>query len=138
MKFRGFVRTIAIVFLFFCAPVVSEAGENLLQNVLDGCQTELDTYCKDVTPGESRVAACVYARSDKLSPSCEYALYEVAIQLERALADMTYLVNKCSEDMNKFCIDVEAGEGRILTCLDNNTEDVSKRCNEAIAEVRSR
>ena len=138
MKIRDFVSTAAIVFLFLCAPVLSEAGDDLVQTVITGCQTELDTYCQDVTPGESRVLACLYSRSDKLSGKCEYALYDAAVQLERAVAALSYLVNECADDLTKLCADVEAGEGRLLTCLDNNAKEVSQRCKDAIVTVGSK
>lgn len=137
MKTRGFVSTIAIVFLFLCAPLSSEAADDLVQTVITGCQTELETYCKDVTPGESRVLACLYSRSDKLSGKCEYALYDAAVQLERAVAALSYLVNECADDLTELCAGVEAGEGRLLTCLDDNAKDVSERCKDAIVAVGS-
>ena len=137
MKTREFTITIAAVFLFLCAPVSSNAGSDLVQTVINGCQTELETYCKDVTPGQSRVLACLYSRSDKLSGKCEYALYDAAVQLERAVATLSYLVNECADDLDKLCDGVEAGEGRLLTCLDNNAKDVSQRCKDAVVEVGS-
>lgn len=113
------------------------AEESLLESVVTGCKVELEAYCKDVTPGESRVIACLYARNDKLSGKCEYAIYDAAIQLQRAVAALSYLVNECSEDLNKFCYEVEAGEGRLLECLGKNDKDVSMRCKDALGEVVS-
>ena len=43
-------------------------------------EAELETYCKDVTPGDGRILACLYAHGDKLSGQCEYALYDAAEQ----------------------------------------------------------
>ena len=138
MQIRGFIITAAVVISFLCVPVLSTAGDDLVQTVINGCQTELDTYCKDVTPGESRVLACLYSRSDKLSGKCEYALYDAAVQLERAVAALSYLVNECAADLDNLCADVEAGEGRLLTCLDDNAKDVSQRCKDAIVAVGSK
>jgi hypothetical protein len=85
----------------------------------------LETYCKDVTPGEGRILACLYAHSDKLSGKCEFALYDAAAQLERAVAALSYVVNECADDLDQFCRDVAAGEGRLLMCLDKNDQKVS-------------
>ncbi len=74
---------LGLVFLI-AMPVMAEEG--LVQTVADGCKTELETYCKDVTPGDGRILACLYAHGDKLSGKCEYALYDAAAQLERAVA----------------------------------------------------
>ena len=95
----------------------------------------LTTYCKDVTPGEGRVLACLYARSDKLSGQCEYALYDAAAQLERAVAALSYVVNECKDDLQKLCSEVPAGQGRLLNCLEKNDSQVSGRCKQAIKDV---
>lgn len=135
MKRNKFIATAALVFMIFCVPVLSQAGDDLVQSVADGCQTELDTYCKDVTPGEGRVLACLYSRGDKLSGKCEYSLYDAAVQLERAIAVLSYLVNECRDDMVKLCSDIAAGEGRVMECLSKNEGKVSDRCKQAFKEV---
>ena len=132
---RMIVVSIAIGMTFWFAFSASAAEQNLVETVQNGCKTELETYCKDVTPGEGRILACLYSREDKLSGKCEYALYDAATQLERAVAALSYLVNECGDDLNTLCKGVKAGEGRLLDCLDKNSKDVSKRCTDAIAEV---
>lgn len=111
------------------------ADEDLVDIVENGCKKELKTFCSKVTPGEGRVLACLYAYSDKLSGKCEYALYDAAAQLERAIGMLTYVANECEKDLNKYCAAVEVGEGRLLACLDKNKKKVSKRCNRAINDV---
>ena len=111
------------------------AQQTLIESVVKGCDKELKTYCKDVTPGEGRVLACLYAHSDKLSGKCEYALYDAAAQLERALTALTYVANECRDDLTKLCANIKPGEGRLLQCLDKNSAKVSKRCKEALKET---
>lgn len=135
MKRRGFIVTVALVCSLLCGPILSQAGDNLVQNVADGCKTELDTYCKDVTPGEGRVLACLYAHGDKLSGRCEYALYDAAAQLERFVAALSFVINECRDDLVTLCSDVPAGEGRLVECLARNEPKVSERCNQAIKDV---
>lgn len=135
MRKRNCIATIALVFLFLCAPIVSQATEGVVQTVVDGCKAELESYCKDVTPGQQRVLACLYAHGDKISGRCEYALYDAAVQLERAVAALTYLVNECQDDLVKLCSDVPAGEGRLVDCLAKNEEKVSDRCKQAFKDV---
>ena len=119
--------------LLFAA--VSMANESILDSVVEGCMTELETYCKDVTPGQKRLLACLYSRNDKLSGKCEYALYDAAIQLERAVAALSYVVSECAEDLVDFCANVPAGEGRLLECLGENETKVSARCKDAIKQI---
>lgn len=135
MKRRGFIVTIAFVLMVLCVTVQSQAVENLIQNVADGCKTELTTYCKDVTPGEGRGLACLYAYGDKLSGKCEYALYDAASQLERFVGALSYVANECKGDLVELCGEVVAGEGRLLECLEKNDSKVSDRCKQAIKDV---
>lgn len=137
MNMRTFIVSVTIIGMFFSGTTLN-AEQALLESVVDGCKVELDTYCMDVTPGESRILACLYSRSDKLSGKCEYALYDAAVQLERAVAALSYVVNECAEDVNKLCGSVEAGEGRLLDCLDKNAAEVSMRCKDAINKVISK
>ena len=123
---------IGLVLVF--SGVVS-AQQTLIESVTKGCDKELKTYCKDVTPGEGRVLACLYAHSDKLSGQCEYALYDAAAQLERALTALTYVANECRDDLTKLCANIKPGEGRLLQCLDKNSAKVSSRCNTAIKDT---
>jgi hypothetical protein len=111
------------------------AQESLIDTVANGCKTEIATYCKDVKPGEGRILACLYAYEDKLSGKCEYALYDAAARLERAVAALTYVAKECEADIVANCSGVKAGEGRVLQCLEKNEAKVSNRCKGAIKEV---
>ena len=110
-------------------------GENLVQTVTEGCKVELEKYCKNVTPGDGRILACLYAYGDKLSPKCEYALYDAAAQLERAVAALSYVANECDEDLDKYCSAVAPGEGRLLECLNKKSKQLTKRCKQALKDV---
>src|SRR4029450_12760272 len=96
----------------------------------------LESFCKEVTPGEGRVLACLYAHDDKLSGRCEYAVYDAAAQLERAVTALTYVAKECDDDLKKHCASGEAGEGRLAACLKKNEKDVSPRCKNAMKDVR--
>lgn len=130
-------RKIAVLVLglVFLIALPAAAGQDLVQTVKDGCKTELESYCKDVTPGEGRVLACLFAHQDKLSGKCEYALYDAAVQLERAVAALSYVVNECADDLNQHCSGIAAGEGRLLDCIEKNDKKVSARCKDAMKEV---
>lgn len=127
--------------LFLVSPAFSaenplEKGvQGALETFTEGCQTELTTYCKDVTPGEGRVLACLYAFEDKLTPRCEYALYDSMSQLNRTLTNLSYAINECGDDLEAFCAEIKAGEGRLLDCLNRNESKVSSLCNEALRVV---
>ncbi len=111
------------------------AQQGLIETVANGCKDEIQKYCSQVTPGEGRMLACLYAFEDKLSGRCEYALYDAASRLERAVAALSYAVNECSADLKQYCSGVASGEGRLLECLQKNDSTVSQRCKQARKDV---
>jgi hypothetical protein len=126
---------IGVVTMSFVAAGSLFAQERLIESVATGCKTELDSFCKGVTPGEGRVLACLYAFQDKLSGQCEYALYDASARLERAVAALTYVAKECEADVAANCAGVKAGEGRLLQCLEKNDAKVSGRCKTALKDV---
>ena len=135
---RKRVVLLAVVAMFFVSISSAWAVDNVIETVAKGCETELTRYCKDVTPGEGRVLACLYAHSDKLTGQCEYALYDAAVQLERFVAALSYVANECDADLEKFCANIEVGEGRVLKCLDENSSKISARCTQALKDVSAK
>ncbi len=133
MKRLGIGLLILGGILLLGTPVMAQQG--LVETVVTGCKAELEKYCSNVTPGEGRLLACLYAYEDKLSGRCEYALYDAAVQLERAVAALSYVANECSSDLKLYCKGVAAGEGRLLQCLQKNDAQVSQRCKQARKDV---
>src|SRR5512143_4098484 len=131
---HAMVWMVVIGMVLVSSGVVS-AQQALIESVAKGCENELKTYCKDVTPGEGRVLACLYAHEDKLSGQCEFALYDAAAQLERALNALSYAANECRDDLTKFCSDIKPGGGRLMQCIDKNDAKVSTRCKQALKET---
>ena len=133
---KKIVSLLSLVALLFVFTTTAHAGENIIDSAIEGCKEELTTYCSNVTPGEGRILACMYAYGDKLSGRCEYALYDAAAQLERFVSALSYVVNECEDDLDKYCAYVEAGEGRLAECLlVRNKDKISERCNQAIKDV---
>ena len=126
----------AAVLLLTAASASSVAAQQpLADQVLEGCKSELESWCQSVTPGEGRLLACLYAHEDQLSGQCEFALYDAAARLERAINALTFVASECRGDIQSLCAGVEAGEGRIAECLDKNASKLSKPCAQAMADV---
>ena len=111
------------------------AQRDPIENAIEACKPEIETYCSQVTPGDGRLLACFFAHEDKLSGRCGWALYHGAAQLEQFAAAITHLAVACLDDMEKHCAQVEIGEGRVASCLLEHRQDVSKTCNQAIDDV---
>jgi hypothetical protein len=130
------VLSVCCVVFFFASIVVAAEESGPVQTVVKGCEKEINTYCKAVTPGKGRVLACLYAYEDKLSNRCEYALYDAAAQLQRFITGINYLATECRDDLKTYCSGVKPGEGRLLECIDKNMAKVSGRCKQAIQDVK--
>jgi Cysteine rich repeat len=113
------------------AVVQGQLGEQ----VLNGCNTELARFCAEVTPGEERLLACLYAHGDKLTKQCDYALYNAAARLERAIGAITYVSSECRAELETHCADVDVGEGRVAQCLKEHAGELSPGCGQALAEA---
>ena len=113
------------------AAMQGELGEQ----VLNGCNTELARFCAEVTPGEERLLACLYAHGDKLTKQCDYALYNAAARLERAIGAITYVSSECRAELETHCADVDVGEGRVAQCLKEHAGELSPGCGQALTEA---
>jgi hypothetical protein len=111
------------------------AQDSIADNVMAACEVEIETYCSQVTPGEGRLLACFYAFEDKLSGSCQWALYQAAADLEDFAAAVTHVATECHDDLLNFCADVELGEGRVGTCLLEHKAEVTDTCRQAMDDV---
>ena len=131
MKRTLVTLAVMTVFLMTGAAVLADP----VKTFEEGCKVELEKYCSMVTPGDGRLLGCLYAYQDKLSNRCEYALYDAAAQLERAVAALSYVVNECDSDLEKYCSDTAPGEGRLMECMDKNMAKVSDRCKAAMKDV---
>lgn len=134
------MKSMRVIMVLVAAMMASISGaqtsaQEIVPKVMEGCQKELDTYCKAVTPGEGRLIACLYAYSDKLSGRCEYALYDASQQLEAAIAKLNHVAESCADDLDKYCSDIKPGEGRIANCMRKNQGKVSPVCQQAIKDT---
>lgn len=111
-------------------------ASTLVKTVSEGCQQELGTYCKDVTPGQARILACLYSYNDKLSARCEYALFDAAAELDNAISKLTYVADECEDDLAAYCANVEVGQGRLLDCLEKNKDRISEGCKQALEDTK--
>ncbi|MEM7227132.1 MAG: hypothetical protein AAF495_29460 [Pseudomonadota bacterium] len=130
-------RSIAVLaalaaLLLTAAPA---GAQTLVQDVARKCQVEIKTYCSQVLPGGGRILACFYAHGDKLSPQCEYALFDASARLERAIAAITYVANECEDEIDEYCANIQPGGGNIAQCLLANDSNLGKHCSHALSDV---
>lgn len=119
---------------FFAAQVF--AAEDLVETTRQGCQTDIDSFCKDVTPGEGRVLSCLGAHEDKLSARCKYSLFDANAQLERFAAAIAYVGVECKADLQKHCAEMELGDGRLAKCLLAHEATLAPGCSQAMKDTQ--
>ncbi|HWT16255.1 MAG TPA: cysteine rich repeat-containing protein, partial [Patescibacteria group bacterium] len=124
-KIKSTVFAIFFVGSFALGTTSARAADTIVDTVTEGCKTELDAWCKDVTPGAGRVLSCLAAREDKLSGRCEYALYQASAQLEAFVGAIKHVATECEAEIEKHCAKVELGEGRLAQCLKANEATAS-------------
>ena len=132
---RKIIAVVIAVGAMLLASGRAAAEESLVDSVKKACHTELTTVCKGVKQGEGRILACLYAFEDKVSDKCAYAVYDAAVELERAAEAIKYAASQCKDDLQKYCADVKLGEGRGLSCLKKHDKSVSQNCKDALRQT---
>jgi len=111
------------------------AQQEIVDDMLTACATEIETYCSQVTPGEGRLLACAYAHEDKLSGGCTWAIYKGVAELEAFVDAVVEVATACEGDLMEFCAEVELGEGQVATCLLEHKAEVTDDCRAAIDDA---
>jgi hypothetical protein len=119
--------------IFFSSHLMAQ--DSLVEHLIQACETDIQSYCSQVTLGEGRMLHCMAAHEDKISGRCQYAFYQAATVLEQLAQAIAYVANQCATDIETHCRGVAMGEGRILMCLSENQAEVSDACNQAVSDT---
>ncbi len=119
--------------LFFGSHLMAQ--DAVVEHLIQACETDIHSYCSQVTPGNGRMLHCMAAHEDKISGRCQYAFYQAATILEQIAQATAYVANQCATDIETHCRGVAMGEGRILACLIENKAEVSDTCNQAVYDT---
>lgn len=92
------------------------------------CDAEIEHLCPDVGEGPAR-ARCLEKRSRNLAPVCRAQMQE---QFVRWKEDRSRLLSACQEDARRLCGGLRPGDGRMLQCLQDHSQEVSDRCYQTL------
>jgi hypothetical protein len=95
------------------------------------CADDVAKYCKDVKPGDGRIARCLKENEKQLSPACKSSIEDTKKRVKEAH-------QACEADAQKFCKDVKPGQGRIVKCLREHEKELSAACKAKMAEPKKR
>jgi hypothetical protein len=93
------------------------------------CVEEIEQYCADVPAGEGNIVKCLHEHREQLSPECVERMRADAKKFLQVSAD-------CLDDVDRFCSDVEPGQGRVIVCLSRHEQDLAPVCRKHLQEGR--
>jgi len=102
---------------------------------VQGCNADAAILCPGLPLNSQKSFMCLMAYEDNLSVSCELGIVEAAMALEMGVIAIDYSIKACEADADKYCRDVKAGEGRIVSCLKKNESKIHKDCSSALKET---
>ena len=116
MKTLKLVLVVAVMFCFVSS--LSYAQDVQKQGA---CKAYYEKFCRDVKPGQGRIAQCMKKHEGEISLACKE-------QLEAEREKARDFVKACKPDAEKFCKGIVPGEGRIYRCLKANETQLSPDC----------
>ncbi|MCZ6883746.1 MAG: cysteine rich repeat-containing protein, partial [Gammaproteobacteria bacterium] len=129
MKIIKTASTLILVTMFMTS-VAMAASEKLADKLsksvimievqVNGCNADAAIFCPGLPLNSQKSFMCLMAYEDNLSTACMLGIAEAALTLKMGIMAIDYSIESCEADADKFCLDVEAGEGRIVSCLVKN------------------
>ena len=136
-NFRVCILTIVFGFYFATNPINVAAQDQPSKILIENCLPEINALCTTVKPGDGRTTACLYSQIDKISRICYLALFAVSPRLERAMKSFRKAEFECRSSINAHCSNIEAGGGRILSCLIKNRKKLaSESCTKLVNALK--
>lgn len=108
------------------------------------CKGDIKHFCKDIKPGEGRIAACLTNQQNeeakgnvvgkKISKDCNQELREFKIDRGVNINKDLPLARACVRDVSKYCngTNVYPEPGAILTCLREVKPKLEQGCREEV------
>ena len=140
------VSTLILATMFASSAAMAE-GKKLADKLADtaievnievevqGCNADAAILCPGLPLNSKKSFMCLMAYEDNLSLACKLGIVEAAIALEAGMMAIEHSIVACEADADKFCMDVEPGEGRIISCLRKNEAKLNKACTAALKET---
>lgn len=85
------------------------------------CAADVEKFCSGVKKGGGRIAECLKQHDAELSAECK-------AQHEKRKNEVKGALEACSADAQKFCANVEKGQGRVIHCLKEHEKALEPGC----------
>ena len=130
--------------LFISSTAIAE-GEKLADKLagaaiavkieVPSCNADAAKLCPGLPLNSKKSFMCLMAYEDNLSTACKIGIVEAAISLEMGMLAIDYSIKACEADADKHCLNVQPGEGRIISCLKKHEAALDKQCTAALKET---
>ena len=120
MSFRILVLA-AIAAASFAGPRVASADPP--------CLDDIQKLCANVPATGGKIQACLKSHEKDLTGDCKKHVDGLRKTVQKLAAI-------CVWDIERFCGDVNPGGGRIVTCLENNRNDLSPNCKASLGKAK--
>ncbi|TBR26026.1 hypothetical protein EPO15_01060 [bacterium] len=117
---------LALSFLVLAVPAFAESGP---------CKEDMERLCKGVEHGGGAVKKCMKEHEAELSEGCRAMIGKMK---EKAAEKKDAAEEACKADKEKFCKDVEPGEGRIMKCLKEHDAELSESCKAMSGKIKEK
>jgi Cysteine rich repeat len=118
------LRTAATVAM---SCVVAFAAPAFAQNAQQACAGDIAAYCPGIPQGGGKIAQCLRANEQKLSPGCRQGMGKMATMMKE-------VVGACEDDMHRYC--AGAAPGTAKECLRANFRELSMPCKRELFEAK--
>lgn len=112
-----------------------QEGRIIINSSVRGCDEDIKQHCDGLGSNAEKIFMCLAAYEEHLSPECKLGILEAAVSVRMGAAALNYSIIACEADADKHCLDVQPGEGRIVSCIKANEPNVSKECITALKET---
>lgn len=119
------------------AVEATDASADSADGFNQACGADIADVCSEVTPGDGRIQACLYAHQDTITDACFAATEQSGVILERVFDRYNGLYEACGADIQTHCGDVEFGGGNLIMCLNENLAEVSEGCTAELPSIAS-
>ena len=143
-----FIKTSILIISFFSLSTYSNAeqtgkplaeklqeGRIIIHSSVRGCDEDIQQHCAGLGNNAEKIFMCLSAYEEHLSPECKLGILDAAMSVRMGAAALNYSVIACEADADEHCLDVQPGEGRIVSCIKANESKVSKECVTALKET---
>ena len=135
------VACLCLCFNAFAQETAKPLAEKLdtstitITSTVRGCDEDIEQHCPGLGNKSDKVFLCLAAYEEQLTPQCKQGVLDARLAIETGRAKIAYSIRACEADADTFCLDVQPGQGRMLTCLKRNEASISPACTAALKKT---